>query len=183
MDIINLKMIRLYLFLLIVFFSCQTEMETQKTNKTTIPSLDLERYMGTWYEIARNPHRFEKGLVGVTATYALLPDGKISVTNKGYENTLQGKLSVAQGKAKLPDKNQPGRLKVSFFWIFYADYFIFDLDANYQWALIGSSSDNYLWILSRTPGMDEVLYQQLLDKLRTRGYDTGKLGKVLQPGN
>ena len=163
-----------------LFNSCKVEMKDRKIDKTTVTELDLGKYMGTWYEIARYPHKFEKGLVGVTATYSLLPDGKITVVNQGYKNSLNGELSVARGKAKLPDKSQPGKLKVSFFWIFYADYFVLDLDPGYQWAVIGSSSDNYLWILSRSPQMDEALYYQLIEKIRNRGYDLNRLEKVPQ---
>ncbi len=123
-------------------------------DKTTVKQLDLERYLGTWYEIARFDHRFERGLVGVTANYSLRDDGKIKVVNEGYKKTLDGKHDVAVGKAKTTD--DPGRLKVSFFWIFYADYLVLELGENYQWALIGSTSDKYLWILSRTPILDDA---------------------------
>lgn len=152
-------------------------------DQTTVKELDLNRYLGTWYEIARFPHSFEKGLVGVTANYSLRADGKIRVINKGYENSLNGKLSVAEGKAKIPDKADPGKLKVSFFWIFYADYYVLELDAEYKYVMIGSSSPKYFWILSRTPQMDESTYNMLLDKARTRGYNLDKLEKVQQPQN
>lgn len=105
-----------------------------------------------------------------------------SIKGDPFLGVAMSKSGVAQGKAKLPDKGQPGKLKVSFFWIFYADYYILDLDPDYQWVLIGSSSDNYLWILSRKPQMSDELYQQLTEKLKTRGYDLAKLEKVLQPG-
>ncbi|HSM46426.1 MAG TPA: lipocalin family protein, partial [Draconibacterium sp.] len=142
-------------------------------NTATVKELDLQRYLGTWYEIARFDHRFERGLVGVTATYSMREDGKIRVLNQGYKNSLDGKLSVAEGKAKLT--NEPGKLKVSFFWIFYADYLVMELDENYQWALIGSTSDKYLWILSRTPKLDESTKNLILEKARNRGYDISKL--------
>ena len=150
-------------------------------DQTTVKELDLNRYLGTWYEIARFPHSFEKGLVGVTANYSLRTDGKIRVINKGYENSLNGKLSVAEGKAKIPDKADPGKLKVSFFWIFYADYYVLELDAEYKYVMIGSSSPKYFWILSRTPQMDESTYNMLLDKARQRGYNLDSLEKVQQP--
>lgn len=149
-------------------------------DKTVIKQLDIERYMGTWYEIARYDHKFEHGLVGVTATYSFRKDGKIRVVNRGYKGGFSGPVSEAIGKAKVPDKNEPGKLKVSFFWIFYGDYFVLDLDKNYQWALIGSRSDKYLWILSRTPAISNNLKQQLLQKLSKRGYDTSKLIMVEQ---
>lgn len=155
---------------------------TQETmiDKSVVKELDLERYLGTWYEIARFDHSFERGLVGVNATYSLRKDGKIKVVNSGYKNTLDGKRSEAVGKAKIPDKNEPSKLKVSFFLFFYGDYFVMELDENYQYAVIGSSSDNFLWILSRTPQMDEILYEELLDGLRKRGYDLSELIKVAQ---
>lgn len=161
------------------FVSCKT----QKTmiDKTVVKELDIKKYMGTWYEIARYDHRFEHGMVGVTATYSIRKDGKIEVLNSGYKESLDGKYSQAVGKAKIPDPaNNPAKLKVSFFWFFYGDYFVLDLDKDYQWVLIGSSSDKYLWILSRKPQMEKALYDQLLSKLQTRGYDVSKLIKVDQ---
>jgi lipocalin len=151
---------------------CQTE-KKPKMNKETVKELDLNRYLGTWYEIARFDHRFERGLVGVTATYSLRDDGKIKVLNQGQKNSLDGELSVAEGKAKLT--GDPGKLKVSFFWIFYADYFVLELDNDYQWALIGSRSDKYLWILSRTPQLEDNVKNLILHKAAKRGYDTSKL--------
>jgi len=159
-------------YLLFFVASCQTQ-KSEKMNTSTVKELDLPRYLGTWYEIARFDHKFERGLQGVTATYSMRDDGKIKVLNQGYENTLDGKLSVAEGKAKLTD--EPGKLKVSFFWIFYADYLVMELDENYQWALIGSSSDKYLWILSRTPQLEENVKNLILHKAEKRGYDISKL--------
>ena len=150
-------------------------------DQTTVKELDLNRYLGKWYEIARFPHSFEKNLVGVTATYTLKPDGKIEVLNEGLKNSLDGERSKAIGKAKIPNKLEPGKLKVSFFWIFYADYYVLELDnVNYRYAMIGSSSDKYFWILSRTPQMDPAVYNMLLDKARNRGYNLEKLYKVPQ---
>ena len=149
-------------------------------DKTVVKELDIEKYLGRWYEIARYDHRFERGLVGVTATYTLREDGKLKVVNSGFEETLNGLKSEATGKAKIPNPNIPSKLKVSFFWFFYGDYFVLELDKNYLWAVIGSNSDEYLWILSRTPQMDESLYSQILDKLTKRGYDIIKLIKVKQ---
>lgn len=142
---------------------------------STVKELDLERYMGTWYEIARFDHSFERGLVGVTASYELRPDGKITVINAGYKNSLDGKYKEAKGKAKQPNPDEPGKLKVAFFLFFYADYFILELDENYRWVIIGSSSDKYLWILSRTPQLEQESLDSILKKARERGYNTDKL--------
>lgn len=160
------------LFFFIFIGGCQTK-NSETMNTATVKELDLPRYLGTWYEIARFDHKFERGLQGVTATYSMRDDGKIKVLNQGYKNTLDGKLSIAEGKAKLTD--EPGKLKVSFFWIFYGDYFVMELDENYQWVLIGSSSDKYLWILSRTPKLEGNIKKLILDKAEKRGYDTSKL--------
>ncbi len=161
--------------------NCKTSEQMIKIDTTTVQNVNINRYLGKWYEIARFPHSFEKDLVGVTATYALRGDGKISVLNQGYKETLNGPLKQARGKAKVPDSDETGRLKVSFFLFFYADYFILELDEeNYQYALIGSSSDKYLWILCRTPEMEADTYDMLVSKARSRGYDTGKLIAVKQ---
>jgi len=161
------------LSLIITSFGCKSS--KIMVNNSTVKNLDIEKYLGTWYEIARYDHRFERNLVGVTATYSMREDGKIKVVNSGYKNTLEGPKDTALGKAKIPDPSQPSRLKVSFFWFFYGDYFVMELDKNYQWAVIGSSSDKYLWILSRTPQISESLKQDLLSKIKDRGYQTDEL--------
>ncbi len=168
---------------LIIVGNSLVSFNTQKTmiDKTVVKELDIQKYLGTWYEIARYNHSFERGLVGVTANYSFREDGKIKVLNSGYKNGLDGKFSQAVGKAKIPDPiNYPAKLKVSFFLFFYGDYYVLELDKDYQWALIGSSSDNYLWILSRKPQLEKELYNELLDKLQKRGYDVTKLLKVKQ---
>ena len=148
-------------------------------DRTTVQSLDLQRYLGTWYEIARFQHSFEKDLVGCTATYKLKENGKIEVLNQGYYKTLDGKLKVARGKAKMTD--QPGKLKVAFFLFFYAAYNVMELDQEgYQWALIGSTAPGYLWILSRNPVMPDELYREILKKAEKRGYDVTRIYKVPQ---
>ena len=143
------------------------------TDHHTVPELDIKRYMGRWYEIARYENHFERGMTDVTATYTLLPDGKIRVENEGYKGGVHKK---ATGRAKQPDpKNNPGKLKVAFFLWFYADYYILELDADYQYAVIGSSTDKYLWILSRERNLPEAVREDLLGKITERGYDISKL--------
>lgn len=171
------------LFILVAFlFSC-SKTNSQMIDQTTVKELDLNRYLGTWYEIARFPHSFEKNLVGVTATYSMRDDGKIKVVNEGYKNTLDGEQSKVIGKAKIPDKAEPGKLKVSFFWFFYGDYYVLELDADYQYVMLGSSSDKYFWILSRTPKLAPDVYEMLLEKARKRGYNLESLYKVPQREN
>lgn len=168
-------------FTLLAMTSTSAKNQTTMIDKKVVKELDLQKYLGTWYEIARYNHRFERGLVGVTANYSIREDGKIKVLNSGYKKSLDGKFSQATGKAFLPDpKADPGKLKVSFFLNFYGDYYVLELDKNYQWAIIGSSSDKYLWILSRTPILEPELYDELINKIKSRGYNTSELIKVEQ---
>lgn len=144
-------------------------------DKSTIKEFNLKRYLGKWYEIARFNHRFERGLEAVTAEYSLRPDGKIKVVNCGYKENPDGPQKCTTGKARLPKDGPIGKLEVSFFWIFYSDYNILELDKDYVWSLIGSSTDKYLWILSRTPQLPADTLSYILGKARERGYDTNKL--------
>jgi apolipoprotein D and lipocalin family protein len=144
-----------------------------------VSKLDLNRYLGTWYEIFRLPHKFEKDLIKVTASYSLRKDGKIQVLNRGYKPS-KGKWSVAKGKAWIPDPGVPARLKVSFFWPFSAEYKIIRLDSEYRWALVTSGSTDYLWLLSRTPGMEKAEVDSLMRFAGQNGFDTGKLIRVEQ---
>ena len=141
----------------------------------TVEHVDVARYMGKWYEIAKFPQRFEKGLVGITATYSLLPNGKVRVLNGGYDGDLNGRSRQAKGKAWVVDTSTNAKLKVSFFWPFAADYWIIELGDDYEYAVIGEASRKYLWILSRTPRMDGNLYTGLLKRLEEKGYDISRL--------
>lgn len=144
-------------------------------DKSTINNLNLKHYLGKWYEIARYNHRFERGLQAVTAEYSLRPDGKIKVLNCGHKDKANGPEKCSVGKARLPKDGHPGQLKVAFFLWFYSDYNIMELDKDYEWALVGSSTDKYLWILSRTPQLPTETLNYILGKARQRGYDTSKL--------
>lgn len=145
---------------------------TQTIDNSTVSVFDVRRFMGKWYEIARYDHRFEKGMTHVTATYSLQENGSIKVKNEGYKN---GKHKEVEGRAKQPNPADPGKLKVSFFLWFYSDYYVLDIDPDYRYVLIGSSSDKYLWIMSRDKTLSKEKQAELLDKLRVRGYDTEKL--------
>ena len=147
-----------------------------------VPQVDLDRYLGTWHEIATIPQRFQRGCVAVTARYSLRPDGDIEVVNSCRKNTLDGKEKSVKGKAWVVDKTTNAKLKVRFFWPFSGDYWIIDLDENYQWAVVGHPNRNYLWILSRTPRMDAGLYDTLLNRIEAKGYDLSKIQPTLQPG-
>ena len=175
------RLVFIFICLIVIFTSANGQ--EGMIDKTVVKELDIEKYLGKWYEIARFDHKFERGLEGVSATYSLRKDGKIKVVNAGYKGSLNGERSEATGKAKIPDPNYPSKLKVSFFLFFYGDYFVLELDQDYQWAVIGSSDDNFLWILSRTPVMEDATYENLLKNLVERGYDLGKLIKVKQKSN
>lgn len=176
-----MKRLLVIMILLSTFLPCSILCKNGNINMETVKGVKIEKYLGKWYEIARFPHSFEKGLEGVTATYSIREDGKIKVVNAGFQNSLNGKKKTAIGKAYIPNPKDAAKLKVSFFWIFYGDYYILELDTvDYQWSLVGSSSDKYLWILSRTPKMDEALYRSILEKAKKRNYDISKLIKVQQ---
>jgi len=142
--------------------------------------VDLTRYAGKWYEISRYPNRFQQGCVGTTATYTTRKDGKIDVLNQCRKGTLDGVISSIKGKAWVVDNKTNAKLKVSFFWFFSGHYWIIDLGENYDYAVVGHPDRKYLWILSRSPKMDEETYGHILQKLKFQFYDTGKLIKTLQ---
>ena len=151
---------------------CHAAQDGDTIDNSTVSVFDVRRFMGKWYEIARYDHRFEKGMTHVAATYSLQENGSIKVKNEGYKN---GKHKEVEGRAKQPNPADPGRLKVSFFLWFYSDYYVLDIDSDYRYVLIGSSSDKYLWIMSRDKTLSKEKQAELLDKLRVRGYDTEKL--------
>jgi apolipoprotein D and lipocalin family protein len=147
---------------------------------TVVSSVDLKKYAGTWYEIARLPNSFEKNLKCITATYILRDDGKITVLNKGYKISDPAKLSKAKGVAWVPDPKIPARLKVQFFWPFSGNYWIIDLEKDYKYALVGDPSYKYLWILCREKTMDEKTYNMLLETAVKKGFDVSPIIKVDQ---
>ena len=148
---------------------------SQDFDNSTITSLNLDRYLGKWYEVARYDHSFERDLVGCTAEYSLRDDGKIKVLNSGYLKTLNGTYKESIGKAKTKRNGTAGQLQVSFFGPFYGDYYILDLAPDYSYSVVGSSSPKYLWILSRTPQLTPEAKSKILSNLHQRGYDTNKL--------
>ena len=145
----------------------------------TVPRVDLERYAGTWYEIARLPNRFERGCVATVATYTPRADGDIDVVNQCRVDRLDGDVEMAQAKAWPIDASH-AKLSVQFLWPFRGDYWIIDLDPDYRWAVVGAPSRDYLWILSRTPTMPTALYDQLVDRARALGFDTALLLRTPQ---
>ncbi len=141
---------------------------------TVIQSFDQSKYLGTWYEIARLDHRFERDLQNVTATYSLNANGTIKVVNRGY-NTRTGEWKQATGKAKPAGKPGEGKLKVSFFGPFYGAYNIIALDSEYRYALVAGNNLGYLWILSRDTTIPGDIKQQYLEIAKKIGYDISAL--------
>ncbi len=141
-----------------------------KVDNAPVAALDLSRYLGEWYEIARFDHSFERGVEQAKANYTQNADGTIKVVNSGIKD---GKQKTAIGKGKTTDT--PGLLRVSFFGPFYADYRVLLIDKDYTLALVGSGSADYLWLLSRTPELSETAKSELLAEAQRRGYDTNKL--------
>ena len=137
-----------------------------------VPHVELQRYLGKWYELAHLPFRFEDGCSDITATYALLENGKVSVFNECRKN---GKVKQAKGKAKVVDKQTGAKLKVTFFWPFYGDYWIINLGNDYDYAVVGTPNRKYLWILCRTPQMDNKLFSEILEFVRVKGFNTANL--------
>lgn len=161
-------------FSLLTLTLCSSVPSKPQFDNSTVERVDLDRYLGEWYEIVRKPHFFEKGMSHVKATYTLLPNGKIEVRNEGMKN---GKPKVAKGKARTTDV--PGQLKVTFF-IFPAEYNIMELAPDYSYSVVGGSNDGYLWILSRTPTMEPEVLEGIYERLEGRGYDLSDIVLVEQ---
>ncbi|MBT0586979.1 lipocalin family protein [Alteromonas oceanisediminis] len=140
-----------------------------------VSPFDLQRYLGTWYEVARFDHRFERGLSHVTATYTVRDDGGVNVVNRGF-SAEKDEWDEAQGKAYFVDDANTGHLKVSFFGPFYASYVIMKLDQqDYQYALVTGPDRDYLWILARSPAISEATISELVAYAQQKGYNTDQL--------
>ena len=139
-----------------------------------VNNFQLERYLGTWYEIARLDHSFERGLSHVSANYSLLPNGQVRVLNRGYSAQQQAWKDI-EGKAAFVQTPNIGHLKVSFFGPFYSSYVITDLDESYQYALISGYNHSYLWILARQPQIPDAVKNRLIAKAQSLGFDTRQL--------
>jgi lipocalin len=160
----------------IMFFS---SVQFQKV-PSVVTTVDLKKYQGFWYEIARLPNYFERKLKCTSANYTLRDDGRITVLNKGYYLTDPQKSTSARGVAWIPDRNSQAKLKVQFFWPFSGDYWIMELDKEYRYVLVGDPSHKYLWILAREKEMDEQTYNMLLSKAVENGYDVKSIIRVEQ---
>jgi len=138
----------------------------------TVPQVDLKRYLGQWYEIARYPNWFQKGCLESSASYAWRDDGDIEVLNR-CRDSEDGRQRQAKGHAWVVDSVSNAKLKVSFFWPFRGDYWIIELGKEYEYAVIGTPNRKYFWILSRTRSMDDSLYAAILQRAKQQGFDPG----------
>jgi apolipoprotein D and lipocalin family protein len=169
---------------LTLFLSTQFTM-AKKMPLPTVQNVELDRYLGKWYEISSFPQKFQKGCNATTAEYSLRADGDIKVLNSCRLGSVDGKLKEAVGRAWIKDKKTNAKLKVQFFltrikfFLFSGNYWILDLDKNYDTVLIGDKSRKYLWILSRDPSIDEERYNELVEKAESLNFDTSKLVKTL----
>lgn len=162
---------------------CAQLLTRHPVGNTSVPEpakrVDLERYLGRWFEIARYEQSFQKGCVGVTADYTLREDGSINVFNRCRK--ADGRMDEARGRAKVVDRVTNAKLKVSFFGPFYGDYWVLDHADDYSWSIVGESSGRYLWILARTPTPPEAQVADLIARTRAMGYETSMLIRTVQP--
>jgi len=146
----------------------------------TVPLVDLEKYMGKWYEISSFPQSFQKGCHCTMAEYSKTDKGYVRVVNTCRKDSAEGKVKTANGKAFVVDGSGNAKLRVQFFWPFRGDYWIIDLAPDYTYAVVGDPSRKYLWILGRTPQMDETLYREIVDRAAGKGFDVSKLVRTDQ---
>lgn len=145
----------------------------------TVAQVDLERYAGKWYEIAAFPQRFQKGCHATTAEYTPTDKGYVTVENRCNKDSLNGKEAYIKGKAFVQKNSGNAKLKVQFFWPFRGKYWIIDLADDYSYAVVGHPNRKYLWILSRTPEMDEEVYQSILERTAAKGFDLSLLKRTV----
>ena len=186
---IKQKVILTGITILALKFAARAVAADNQTAIQPVPAIDLNKYAGQWYEIARLPNRFEKSCAAdVKATYILQENGKITVINECKK--ANGDLKIAIGEARQADKKGPNsKLEVRFAPSFlsllpfvWGDYWVIELSPNYDYAVIGTPKRDYLWILSRSPQMDDALYQQLLQKIAGHGYNINRISKTKQSG-
>jgi len=167
----------------LLLFSCAPSTTAKKglAELRTVPSVDLQRYMGTWYEIASYPQSFQRGCTATTATYSLRPDGEVDVLNRCRKGSPDGKLAEARGRARVRDRTTNAKLQVSFFGPFWGDYWVIDLAPDYSYAVVGHPGRDYLWILGRTPTLPGEALDGIRQRLTEQGYDLARLQYTVQP--
>lgn len=170
----NFLKLQLFFLFLISFFMTKAQI------LQTVSVVDLNKYAGKWYEIASFPQRFQKGCHCTTAEYTLSSKGYVIVENKCNKDSIYGKQMSIRGKAFVEKNSGNAKLKVQFFWPFKAKYWIIDLANDYSYAVVSHPNKKYLWILSRTPQMNDEIYNQILLRLKEMGFDLSKLNVTPQ---
>ena len=178
----NLSGVYSFTLFLVVFFAsgCASVPKKASPELKVVSYVDIERYMGKWYEIALYPNWFEKGCFRSTAYYEQLKDGQIKVTNQCRMNGPEGELNEAIGIATIPNIKTNAKLSVQFFWPFKGDYWIIDLDKDYQYSIVSEPNRQYLWILSRSPIIDDQTLETLMTRISRYGFDLTYLKQTLQ---
>ena len=160
---------------ILVVAGCHWGCRTAAPPLAVVPGVDLSRYAGKWYEIAKYPNRFQRGCVGATAEYSLSSDGKrVDVVNR-CRDTGSGKERSVRGKARVVDPATNAKLSVTFFWPFSGDYWILALGEEYEYAVVGTPDRKYLWFLARTETIGDDLYGRLVDQAGARGFDPARI--------
>ena len=154
--------------------------DTRSQVLQTVPNVDLKKYSGKWFEIASYPQRFQKGCHCTTAEYTLSDKDYVVVENRCNKDSVTGKQAYIKGKAFVEKNSGNAKLKVQFFWPFRAKYWIIDLADDYSYAVVSHPNKKYLWILSRTPKMNDALYNEILSRLKAKGFDLSKLQVTVQ---
>ncbi|MGA2298104.1 MAG: lipocalin family protein [FCB group bacterium] len=170
------KIISIISSLCAILFGCSSDYQYLPVVK----EVDLNKYLGKWYEIASFPQSFQKDCNCTTAEYFATESDYIKVVNSCRKKSPQGELATATGKAFIVPNTNNAKLKVQFFWPFKGDYWIIELAEDYSYAVVGHPNRDYLWILSRSPKMEEHTYQMLLDKIKQKGFDITRLNKTVQ---
>jgi apolipoprotein D and lipocalin family protein len=168
------QFICLLLAAVMTLFGCATRGK-DKPPLSVVPYVDLSRYVGSWNEIARLPHRFQKDCVNSRASYSLREDGLVSVLNECRQGSPDGPVKSVTGRARVVDPRSNAKLEVSFFWPFWGDYWIIDLDPDYRWAVVGHPSRKFLWILARETTIDKTVLDGIMRRLEGQGYDLAPL--------
>lgn len=168
-----------YLHLVIIFFTMFNSLTISQTLET-VPNVDLKKYAGKWYEIASYPQSFQKRCNCTTAEYTLTDKGYVIVENRCNKDSVNGKQTYIKGKAFAVENTGNAKLKVQFFWPFKGKYWIIDLADDYSFAVVGHPNRKYLWILSRTPIMNENVYQKILSRIIEKGFDISKIQRTKQ---
>lgn len=177
MQVVNMNKRLLSSLLLFSLFACA---QTPNQPLELVQSIELQRFLGKWYEIGGIPTPEQANCTGTTATYTAKSATELDVLNRCFEKSLTGREISAKGRAYIPNPAEPTKLKVEFFWPFAGDYQIMALDPEYQYAMIGTPSRRYLWVLSRSPELPESTWKTLVDSAVAQGYDSSKIIKTLQ---